>query len=121
MNKLKMKIMGFNLETHDIQVTFASDKNLKKLGEYPTLNFSLPVNFSNISDPEKILKEIAKQGIVICEMESIRENAKTDSNISNFFNSKIGETFEFDVNNLKKNDGDLESIEEETINKVYVV
>jgi hypothetical protein len=121
MNKLKIKIVGFNSETHDLQVTFASDKNLKKLGEYSTLNFSLPSTYSSISDPEKILKHIAKEGIMICEMESIRENVKKDPNISDFFNSKIGETFEFDMNVLKKNDGDLESIEEETINKVYVV
>ncbi len=97
MNKLKLKIKGYDEITHSLLVSFASDENLKPIDEYAALAYQPSTMFPDVNDPQEALKKIAVSGIHIANNQKIQENLVNNPATIQAYKDMVGQTFEYNV------------------------
>ena len=104
MKKLKMKISGYDSNTMSVLVSFSSDETLHDDPEkYEAVSYQPFSMWPDIDDVEELKKRIAISGIYHAESifrnEKIFEDETKISKLKEF----VGETTEYDVDELLKN------------------
>jgi hypothetical protein len=97
MNKLKMKIKGYDDVTHSLLVSFASDESQKSIDEYSAMAYQPCNMFPDVSDPQELLRKIATSGVVVVEQQKRQESASQDPALVQSFKNMVGQTFEYDI------------------------
>jgi hypothetical protein len=100
MEKITMKVVGWDESTLSLIIKFNSDINESSIDDCVELAYQPMSMFPNVENMEELLKRVAVGGIHLCEMRAIEEqNRKNEEKIQNFRDLK-GQTFEFDVEHL---------------------
>lgn len=100
MEKITMKVVGWDESTLSLIIKFNSDINESSIDDCVELAYQPMTMFPNVEDIEELLKRVAVGGIHLCEMRALEEqNRKNEENIQKFRDLK-GQTFEFDVDHL---------------------
>lgn len=103
MSKIRMKIIDCEKESNSLIVAFASENCKKPIEEWNHLAYQ-PTLFDNPEDAEKVLRQIAKSGIVIIQdqekSEEFVENDVLEKNYSHY----VGQELVYDINDLLSED-----------------
>jgi len=101
MNKLYMKIRGFEEPSCSLLVSFASDTTKSSNpDDYPQYSFQ-PINmWPDITDPTEIIKRIAVAGVYHVEQQEREETFTADSSKVDTYRGMVGNTTEFNMNDL---------------------
>lgn len=101
MNTLKMKITGYDQETHSLLVAFASDQNKSQdPADYQSYAFQPIAMWPDIQDLEEIKLRIAQSGVSIVEQQIKREQLNEDVTLSNQMRDSVGEVKIYNINEL---------------------
>jgi hypothetical protein len=101
MDKVKMRIMGYDEANHSLLVCFASDTtNSQNPADYPTYAFQPLTMWPDVTDANEIKKRIAMAGMHHAQMQEAKENFVADPQRVNAFKGMVGQTHEFTVNEL---------------------
>lgn len=101
MDKVKMKITGYDEISNSLLVCFASDTTKSQNPEdYPTYAFQPLTMWPDVTDPNEIKKRIAMAGMHHAEMQEAEEKFVADPHRINTFKSMAGQTHEYTVNEL---------------------
>ena len=101
MDKVRMKITGYDEVSHSLLVSFASDTTKSQdPTDYPTYAFQPLTMWPDVTDPNEIKKRIAMAGMHHAQMQEAKENFIADPQRVNAFKAMVGQTQEFTVNEL---------------------
>lgn len=101
MEKVKMKIMGYDDTSNSLLVSFASDTTKSANPEdYPSYAFQPLTMWPDISDPQEIKKRIAMAGMYQVMLQEAEEKFIADPNRVNAFKSMVGQTYDFSTSEL---------------------
>jgi hypothetical protein len=101
MDKVKMKISGYDEASHSLLVSFASDTTKSQdPADYPSYAFQPLTMWPDVTDPNEIKKRIAMAGIHHTQMQEAKENFVADAQRVTALKSMVGQTQEFTVNEL---------------------
>lgn len=101
MNKLYMKINGFEEQTNSLLVSFASDTTKSSDPESYQQHAFQPMNmWPDISDPTEILKRIAVAGVYHVEQQEREEKFVADLSKVNAYKAMVGQNEEYLVSDL---------------------
>jgi hypothetical protein len=101
MDKVRMKIMGYDEASHSLLVSFASDATKSQdPAAYPTYAFQPITMWPDITNPEEIKKRIAMAGMHHAQMQEAKEKFVADPQRVAAFKEMVGQTQEFTVNEL---------------------
>lgn len=101
MNKVKMKITGYDETSHSLLVSFASDTTKSQdPADYPTYAFQPLTMWPDVTDPNEIKKRIAMAGMHHAQMQEAKEKFVADPQRVNAFKAMAGQTQEFTVTEL---------------------
>lgn len=105
MDKVRMKITGYDEISHSLLVSFASDTTKSQNPmDYPTYAFQPLTMWPDVTDPNEIKKRIAVAGMHHAQMQEAKENFVADPQRVNAFKAMVGQTQEFTVVELVAND-----------------
>lgn len=100
MDVIKVKICGYEEDSNSLIVSFGCDETeadhtdtCQRLAYQPTM-------FSDLSEPEDVIKRIAVSGISIVQQQKQLEEFIADQNRVNAFKAMVGQTFQFSVQEL---------------------
>lgn len=101
MNKIKMKIVGYEEASNSLLVAFASDETLHSdPAQYPAYAYQ-PVNmWPGVTDVEEIKKRIAHAGIYLAQQQADQETFVADQARIDALKNLVGSTFEYDMSEL---------------------
>jgi hypothetical protein len=98
MNKIKMKINGYDEQSYSLLVSFASDKTKSQdPSDYQAYAYQPMSMWPDISDLEEIKKRMAQAGLYLVEQQRIKEQFIADENRIQSLKSMVGKTFEYNV------------------------
>lgn len=98
MNKIKIKINGYDEQSHSILVSFASDETKSQdPSDYQAYAYQPMSMWPDISDLEEIKKRIAQAGLYLVEQQKIKEQFVADENRIQSLKSMVGKTFEYNL------------------------
>mgnify|MGYP000066981052 CR=1 FL=1 len=97
--KVKMKIVDYDVESESLIVCFASDCSKKHIDEYQTLAYQ-PTMFDNPEDTEDVLKQIAKVGLSVAEQQDKEDNFRENKFLETKYKEFIGKELEYDAEEL---------------------
>ena len=101
MNKLYMKIHGFEEQSHSLLVSFASDTTKSSDPEmYPHYAFQPMKMWPDVTDPTEILKRIAVSGVYHAEQQVIEEKFVADQTKVDTYKAMVGQSEEYLVSEL---------------------
>lgn len=101
MDKVRMKIMGYDEASHSLLVSFASDTTKSQdPADYPAYAFQPLTMWPDVTDPNEIKKRIAMAGMHHAQMQEAKENFVADPERINAFKAMAGQVQEFTVNEL---------------------
>ena len=96
MDKIKMKIVGFNVLNGTLQIKFSSDTSEKKIDEYPAQDFNV-VEMHDAVTIDEILIALAQTGHQFALQQEVAEQTSKDNKKIKIFKSLIGKQFEYNV------------------------
>ena len=98
MDRVKMKITGYDEISHSLLVCFASDTTKSQNpADYPSYAFQPLTMWPDVTDPNEIKKRIAMAGIHHAQMQETKEQFIADPQRVNTFKSMVGQTQDFSV------------------------
>ena len=97
-NKIKVKICDYDKLSNSVIVKFSSDTTAKSIDEYDACAYQ-PTMFS-ATDPESVIKEIARAGIFTVTEQEKKEKFVEDTTTIQQYQQYIGQEFEFDIETL---------------------
>jgi hypothetical protein len=101
MNKIYVKINGYDEISNSLLVSFASDKTKSQdPADYPSLAYQPYVQFPDITDPNEVVKRIAVAGLYQTEQQAIKEAFIADSSKEAAYKTMIGQTLSFNASDL---------------------
>ena len=101
MDKVRMKIMGYDEASHSLLVSFASDTTKSQdPADYPAYAFQPLTMWPDVTDPNEIKKRIAMAGMHHAQMQEAKENFVADPQRVNAFKAMAGQVQEFTVDEL---------------------
>lgn len=101
MNKVNMKIMGYDEASHSLLVSFASDTTKSSNPEdYQPLAFQPMTMWPDVADPNEIKKRIAMAGMHHAQMQEAKEKFMADPSRVAELKALVGQVHEFSVNDL---------------------
>lgn len=92
--KYKVHVSGYNAETHQLLVSFSSDKTNLDAKDYQSLAFDVAL-YGEDATPEYVLAQIAKQAPTICEDIVAMENYVSNDESVNYFKNLVGSSLEY--------------------------
>ena len=96
--KYKLYISGYIEETQQLLISFSSDNTANDAADYQSLAFDV-VPYGDVTAQE-VIDMIAKVAPTICSDIVTQETYKDDSQKSQDFRALIGQSFEYDENDL---------------------
>jgi hypothetical protein len=101
MDKVRMRIVGYDDISHSLVVCFASDTTKSQDPmDYPAYAFQPLTMWPDVTDPNEIKKRIAMAGMHHAQMQEAKENFIADQQRVNAFKQMVGQVHEFTVNEL---------------------
>lgn len=101
MNKLKMKIVGWDAANNSLIVSFCSDTSTKDLDTSETYSFQ-PTSYTEwLDQPEELIKRIAVSGVYQCKFDDAKEAMKKNKELIDSYKALIGKTYEYEVAELE--------------------
>lgn len=101
MEKVKMKITGYDDASNSLLVSFASDTTKSSNPEdYPSYAFQPLTMWPDISDPDEIKKRIAMAGVYHVALQEAEEKFASDPDRINALKSMVGQTYDFSTTDL---------------------
>lgn len=100
MNKLNMKIQGYDEASGSILVSFSTDQSMKLVDDYPILAVQ-PHHF-DAGDPATILKNIAATSGLSTAISQDRVESATESPNVAIYKSMIGQTLTYLIDDLRQ-------------------
>ena len=101
MNKIKMKINGYDEQSHSLFVSFASDETKSQNpSDYQNYAYQPMSMWPDISDLEEIKKRLAQAGLYLVEQQKIKEQFVADENRIQSLKSMVGKTFEYSLDEV---------------------
>jgi len=98
MNKIKMKINGYDEETNSLLVSFASDETQSQNpNDYQSYAYQPMTMWPDINDINEIKKRLAQAGIYLAEQQKIKEQFKADPAKVEAYKAMVGEILEFNI------------------------
>ena len=101
MNKIKLKINGYDEDSYSLLVSFASDTTKSQdPTEYPVLAYQPQNMWPGVTDISQLPKLIAAAGMWQAEQQTIKEQYSSDPEKQAALQAMVGQTFSFDVLDL---------------------
>ena len=101
MDKVRIKIMGYDEASHSLLVCFASDTTKSQdPADYPAYAFQPLTMWPDVTDPNEIKKRIAMAGMHHAQMQEAKEKFVADPERINAFKAMAGQVQEFTVDEL---------------------
>jgi hypothetical protein len=101
MQTLKMKIVGYEEESHSLIVSFASDETASQdPSAYPSYAYQPMSMWPDITDPEELIKRIGHAGIHMAEQQKIKESFVQNQQLIDNLKSFVGQEKTYDVTAL---------------------
>lgn len=101
MNKLKMKITGYDSESNSLLVAFASDLTKSQdPADYPSYAYQTTSMWPDIVDLQEIKLKIAQTGVHIAEQQQLRENFVQDQQRISQMRDLVGTQLEYPIEQL---------------------
>lgn len=98
MDKVRMKITGYDEASHSLLVCFASDTTKSQdPADYPSYAFQPMTMWPDVTDPEEIKKRIAVAGMHHAQMQEAKEKFVADPQRVKAFKAMAGQTHDFTV------------------------
>jgi hypothetical protein len=101
MQTLKMKIVGYDEESHSLIVSFASDETASQdPSVYPSYAYQPMSMWPDITDPEELIKRIGHSGIHMAEQQKIKESFVQNPQLIEALKSFVGQEKSYAVTDL---------------------
>lgn len=101
MNKIKIKINGYDDESNSLLVSFASDETQSQdPTSYQSYAYQPMTMWPDISDLNEIKKRIAQAGIYLADQQRIKEQFKADPAKIEAYKAMVGQVVEFNISDL---------------------
>lgn len=101
MQTLKMKIVGYEDESHSLIVSFASDETASQdPSTYPSYAYQPMSMWPDITDAEELIKRIGHAGIHMAEQQKIKEQFVANETLINGLKSFVGQELSYSINDL---------------------
>lgn len=97
MEKIKLKVHGYEESSGSIIVSFAPENSTKPIDEYQRFAYQ-PAKFPGLS-PAEVIKQIARSGVHIID-QVVQEEAFRESSEVEVYKGLAGSEFDFDINEL---------------------
>jgi hypothetical protein len=99
MNKIKMKIVGYDSTDSTLLIKFSGDTLEKNIDEYQEHKFSVLEMHENVAISE-ILKALAQSGLSIAIQQELNEEISRNDTKSSLYKSLIGNEIEYNLEDL---------------------
>jgi hypothetical protein len=101
MNKLFMKINGYEETSNSLLVSFASDETQSQdPSDYTEYAYQPMTMWPDVTDPTEIKKRIAQSGVVLAEQQKIREAFVSNPAQLDAYKNMVGQTTEYNLSEL---------------------
>ena len=101
MNKIKLKINGYDEESDSLLVSFASDETQSQdPATYQSYAYQPMTMWPDITDVNEIKKRLAQAGIYLAEQQKIKEQFKAAPEKVEAYKAMVGQVLEFNVTDL---------------------
>lgn len=101
MQTLKMKIVGYDEESHSLIVSFASDETASQdPSVYPSYAYQPMSMWPDITDAEELIKRIGHAGIHMAEQQKIKESFVQNQQLIDSIKSFVGQEKSYSVTDL---------------------
>ena len=101
MNKIKMKINGYDEETNSLLVSFASDETQSQNpNDYPSYAYQPMTMYPDVTDINEIKKRLAQAGIYLAEQQRIKEQFEADPAKVESYKAMIGQVVEYNISDI---------------------
>jgi len=101
MNKLFMKIKGYEEASNSLIVSFASDETQSQdPSDYTEYAYQPMIMWPDITDPTEIQKRIAQSGIVLVGQQKIKEAFVLNPAQLDTYKNMVGQTIEYSMSEL---------------------
>lgn len=105
MKNIKMKVVGYDNESHSILVCFASNETRSSNPEdYPPIAFQTSEMWPDIHDMEELKIKIAEVGMSVVKQQIARENIGGNPVKQIELQKLVGMEFEFDESDFETED-----------------
>jgi hypothetical protein len=103
MQTLKMKIVGYDEESHSLIVSYASDETASSdPSAYTAYAYQPMTMWPDITDAEELIKRIGHAGIHMAEQQKIKESFVQNQQLINSLKSFVGQEKTYAVEDLLK-------------------
>ena len=101
MQTLKMKIVGYEEESHSLIVSFASDETASPdPASYPSYAYQ-PMNmWPDITDANELIRRIGQSGMHMADQQRIKEQFVGNETLINNLKSFVGQELSYSVTDL---------------------
>jgi hypothetical protein len=101
MNKIKLKINGYEEESNTLLVSFASDETQSQdPASYQSFAYQPMTMWPDVTDLNEIKKRIAQAGIYLADQQRIKEQFKADPSKVEAYKAMVGEVLEFNISDI---------------------
>ena len=101
MNKIKIKINGYDEDSNSLLVSFASDETQSQdPTDYQSYAYQPMTMWPDISDTNEIKKRIAQAGIYLADQQRIKEQFIVDTVKVEAYKNMVGQVIEYNVADL---------------------
>jgi hypothetical protein len=101
MKKIKIKINGYDEDTHSLLVSFASDETKSQdPSDYQSVAYQPMTMWPDVSDVNEITKRIAQAGIYLAEQQKIKEQFVADKEKVDSYKSLVGSQMEYNIDDI---------------------
>ena len=101
MNKIKLKINGYDEESHSLLVSFASDETQSQdPATYQSYAYQPMAMWPDVTNVNEIKKRLAQAGIYLAEQQKIKEKFKADPAKVEEYKAMVGEVLEFNISDI---------------------
>jgi hypothetical protein len=101
MNKIKLKIKGYDENSNSLLVSFASDETQSQNpDDYQSYAYQPMTMWPDINDVNEIKKRLAQAGIYLAEQQKIKEQFEADPAKVEAYKAMVGEVIEFNVSDI---------------------
>ena len=101
MNKIKLKINGYDEESYSLLVSFASNETQSQdPTTYQSYAYQPMTMWPDVTDVNEIKKRLAQAGIYLAEQQKIKEQFKADQTKIDAYKAMVGEVLEFNISDI---------------------
>jgi hypothetical protein len=101
MNKIKLKINGYEEESDSLLVSFASDETQSQdPANYQSFAYQPMTMWPDVTDLNEIKKRLAQAGIYLADQQRIKEQFKADPSKVEAYKAMVGEVLEFNISDI---------------------